>query len=266
MEKPNKHSLFSHLLTNPSAVNYEDSYERLPAYYRLQKTIEQEIVDGTKKAGEQLPSERRYASTYNLSVGTVRKALDKLVQDGLLERTQGKGTFVLSRAVQNEALRYYRYVKGFSSIYQSLSIKLLSVAKEQGERTVCRSLAVEDESCLICLKRLFKLNEVPMVYSISYFPHSLFPDMDILPPEVFEEQTLYMTIEERFGLPTKEVKEFFSAVAANSETAEQLHLPLDNPVLCVNMLAISLKNTIYECRQSYCNTESYNLLRDKGLF
>jgi len=266
MQIPKKNLHPTQSLKEVSAVDYSGSYERLPAYYKLKKTIEQEIVDGTKKPGQQIPSERQYASIYNLSVGTVRKALEILVQDGLLERTQGKGTFVRSRAVQNESLRYYRYVKDFSSIHPGLTIKRLAITKMTGVAKVCELLGVKKQSKLICLKRLFSLDQTPMVFSISFFPESLFPDMHSFPPEMFEEQTLYMTIEERYHLPTKEVKEYFSAVSANAETAEYLCISQNDPVLSINMLATSFQSMIFEYRQSYCNTASYYILRDKGLF
>lgn len=251
---------------NLTETYYSEAYERLPAYYRLQKTIEQEITSGAKKPGDMIPSERDYAQQYGISVGTVRKALGILVQDGFLERIRGRGSFIRSRAIQNEALRYYRYVKDFDSTHQSLRIKSLGTTLLKKAPDICEILHIDPETSLTCLKRLFSLGKEPMVFSVSYFSNSLFPKIHTLPADVFENQTLYMAVEKLFGLPTKEVKEYFCAVSADDDVSSHLQIPKGSPALCIHMRAISFQNAIYEYRQSYCNTQSYYLLRDRGLF
>lgn len=65
-----------------------------PAYSRLQQELALKINAGRWKPGDQLPPERQLAEEYGLSVGTVRKAMEQLVQAGYCYRVQGKGTFV----------------------------------------------------------------------------------------------------------------------------------------------------------------------------
>ena len=60
----------------------EKHAEALPAYYRLQQTIMDKLVNGEWQAGKQLPSERQFAQTTGFSVGTVRKALENMVHQG----------------------------------------------------------------------------------------------------------------------------------------------------------------------------------------
>ncbi len=242
-----------------------DAYDRLPAYYRLQKNIEQEIISGDRQPGERIPSEKEYALRYGISIGTVRKALEMLVQKGFLERIRGKGSFVRSRAMQNETLRYYRYVQDFHSIHKSLQICSLGMSRVKAP-DICSILNIEPESSLIYLRRIFKSGKEPLVFSISYFPDALFPNMHKLPSDIFDKQTIYTTVEKQFGITTKDAKEFFQADSASSEVARHLRLAAGSPVLCIHMLAVSYQDIAYEYRQSYCNTQSLFLLRDKGLF
>ena len=79
----------------------EKHAEALPAYYRLQQTIMDKLVNGEWQAGKQLPSERQFAQTTGFSVGTVRKALENMVHQGYLVRIQGKGTYVTTRMPSN---------------------------------------------------------------------------------------------------------------------------------------------------------------------
>jgi len=70
----------------------------IPYYYQLERVLRQQIVDGTWREGEQILSERQLCERYGVSRPTVRQAIGRLVQDGLLYHVKGKGTFVTRRS------------------------------------------------------------------------------------------------------------------------------------------------------------------------
>jgi len=65
-----------------------------PRYWKLQEAIKALILEKGLGKGEKIPSERELCKIFNLSLGTVQKAVDKLVQDGVLEKRHGSGTYV----------------------------------------------------------------------------------------------------------------------------------------------------------------------------
>ena len=65
-----------------------------PLYQQLMRRLKNDIVSGRYAAGARIPSEQALCDTYGVSRVTVRKAMLDLVQEGLLVRRQGKGTFV----------------------------------------------------------------------------------------------------------------------------------------------------------------------------
>ena len=67
---------------------------RLPLYVRISELLHREIAAGHWIAGERLPAESVLAQDLDVAVGTLRKALDVLEKEGLLERRQGSGTYV----------------------------------------------------------------------------------------------------------------------------------------------------------------------------
>jgi GntR family transcriptional regulator len=71
-----------------------DDDEAGPRYLRLQKLLRNAIYNRRLPVGSALPSERELGEVYALSRVTIRKAIDKLVDEGLLERRKGAGTFV----------------------------------------------------------------------------------------------------------------------------------------------------------------------------
>src|SRR5579862_6764201 len=70
---------------------------RAPLYQQLQRALRDAIADNRLGAEEALPPERELAEEFGVSRITVRKALDALVDEGLLNRRQGAGTFVAAR-------------------------------------------------------------------------------------------------------------------------------------------------------------------------
>lgn len=81
----------------------------LPLYRRLYQTFAQRIAAGEWKPGDGLPSETDLAKHYHMAPGTVRRALDDLSGNGLVERKHGHGTFVRRPNFDNAMLRFFRF-------------------------------------------------------------------------------------------------------------------------------------------------------------
>lgn len=74
----------------------------LPAYIKIHDQIKKDIDDAVWEIGERLPSERDLAETFKVSRMTLRQAITLLVEEGVLERRVGSGTFVASTRVQEK--------------------------------------------------------------------------------------------------------------------------------------------------------------------
>ena len=74
----------------------------LPAYVKIHDQIKKDIDEGIWEIGERLPSERDLAETFEVSRMTLRQAITLLVEEGVLERRVGSGTYVASTRVQEK--------------------------------------------------------------------------------------------------------------------------------------------------------------------
>jgi GntR family transcriptional regulator len=233
-----------------------------PVYYKLQMMLQEEIENGRWSPGQIIPPERTIAEKHRLSVGTVKKAILNLVTEGYLYRIQGKGTFVAEMTLQPESLRYYRYLEDFNDEEVELQIKLLAIRVVRGIDHINGWLHLRINQSLFEIKRLFYNGAEPVVYSISYIPQKMFEDLATLPKPKFENIPLYIAIEEIYGLPTINNQELISAVPADSVTAKELKIQTGSPVLLIEMLSFTYKQTPYEYRKSYCLTDSRSLFRE----
>ena len=82
---------------------------RLPRYVQIRDDLAHRINQRTWASGIALPSENKLAAEYSVSVSTMRKVLDTLVQDGLIERIRGLGTFVSRSSERASMLRFVRF-------------------------------------------------------------------------------------------------------------------------------------------------------------
>jgi GntR family transcriptional regulator len=233
-----------------------------PAYFQLQKKLLKEIEDGRWSPGQSIPPERALAESHQLSVGTVKKAILNLVNEGYLYRIQGKGTFVAGMSLQPESLRYYRFLEDFSDEEAELQIKLLGLKIIKGTEPVNLSLNLRMNQSLFEITRLFYFNAQPLVYCVSYLPHKMFEDLANLPRQKFENIPLYIALEEIYGLPTISNRELVSAIAADSATAGKLGIKKGSSVLLIEMLSYTYKQTPYEYRKSYCLTDKRAIYRE----
>ena len=76
-----------------------------PLYQQLMTRLKNDILAGVYPSGARIPSEQLLCETYGVSRVTVRKAMLDLVQEGLLVRKQGKGTFVADERIQRDLLQ-----------------------------------------------------------------------------------------------------------------------------------------------------------------
>ncbi len=95
-----------------------DKNSPIPVYYQLKEDIKHKIAKGVWKVGQCIDSERELAENYEVSRMTIRQALGELVQEGILVREKGKGTFVCDPKVKQ------RDMMSFSEIVKKAGMKL----------------------------------------------------------------------------------------------------------------------------------------------
>ncbi len=85
---------------------------RLPRHIQVRDELMRRVTDRIWKAGEALPGEARLAEEFGIAVGTMRKAIQALVHEGVFERIHGKGTFVTRAFERASMLRFVRFRDG----------------------------------------------------------------------------------------------------------------------------------------------------------
>ena len=233
-----------------------------PIYLRLKDLIQDGIENGTWEPGSVIPTERSLAEAHHMSVGTVKRAILELVNEGYLYRIQGKGTFVGGTILRRRNLRYYLLLGDFGDEEAGLTIKLLERSPHEGFQPVSRHLRLRRNQKLYKVRRIFACADRPLVYTVSFFPRHMFKGFMDLPTSFFEKGTLYEALERSYGLPTIFNQELFGVALADEECARVLEVPRGTPVQYIEMLSYTYKERVYEYRKTYCVTGERKIFRE----
>jgi GntR family transcriptional regulator len=117
-------------------MNSLSSDVRLPLYQRLRDQLAEQIANNRWRPGEAIPTEAALSAEYQRSTGTVRKAVGASVNEDILERQQGRGTFIRRPQLQSSLFRFFRFqtAAGECQVPESrlLSIEPVAVAQALG--------------------------------------------------------------------------------------------------------------------------------------
>ncbi|MGT2911098.1 GntR family transcriptional regulator [Streptococcus cameli] len=148
-----------------------------PAYLTIHDQIRDDIDKGVWKIGQRLPSERDLADDFQVSRMTLRQAITLLVEEGVLTRKVGAGTFVANTRVQEKM----RGTTSFTEIIQlqgkKPSSKLLSYIRTLPNEKEKEQLCLSDREKIIRMERVRYADDLPVVYEVASIPERLIKDM-----------------------------------------------------------------------------------------
>ena len=222
--------------------------ERLPLYHRIRDTLYAEIAAHKWRPGEPLPTEAELAKSHGASIGTVRKAVDSLVADGVVERLQGKGTFIRRPDFQSSLFRFFRHVSADGTPRVPAS-RILKREEAPMPAPVAAALTLSAGTPAIRLIRLRSYDGRPLLLEEIYLPRARFKALLEIDPREFGD-LLYPLYEQYCGVLVTSARETLSAETVSARHAKLLELEAGTPVIVVERVALALDRQPLEWRQS----------------
>ncbi|PVZ19865.1 MULTISPECIES: GntR family transcriptional regulator [unclassified Pseudomonas] len=224
------------------------SDERLPLYQRLRDELAGHISGNRWKAGEAIPTEAVLAADYQLSIGTVRKAIDMLVSERILERQQGRGTFIRRAQFHDSLFRFFRFqtTEGERRLPES---QVLAVNVLPAPSDAAKALQLAEGDPVIHLSRLRLIDAQPLLAEDIWLPKTLFEA--ILDKDLNQEgPLLYPLYEEFCGQVIASADETLTAEPADEHSASLLGIAMHSPVVLIERLARGYAGQPLEWRRS----------------
>ena len=217
-----------------------------PLYRQVYDIVVRRVVQGVWKAGEALPSEQALARELGVSQGTMRKVLDSLTSEKLLERRQGKGTFIAENTQERALFRFFRMARpGGERLAPTCGEETVKVRPSRAIEQTKLGLARGDKVIEIIRTRL--IDGRPAIREQIALPATLFPGIEKrgqLP------NTLYSLYQTEYGINIVSAQEELRAIAATADDAAHLGVALGEPILLIDRVATSLQELKVEWRVS----------------
>ncbi|HEV7810846.1 MAG TPA: GntR family transcriptional regulator [Candidatus Limnocylindrales bacterium] len=200
------------------------------AWLRIEEELAARIERGTIPAGDRLPGEREIGDEFGVSRMTVRQALARLEQRGLVVRRRSVGTFVAEPRFRQSATVLRGFFDELAAQGTIAVSKLLSVEESVPSPSIAIALDLQPGETVYTVTRVRSASSVPIVIERSHFPASIVPG---LPREDLEHGSIYRLMERRYDARPVRASQSFEAVAADAHEAQTLAVAIGSPLMRV---------------------------------
>ena len=213
-----------------------------PIYIKIHNDIKKKIEAGKWKVGQRIPAERELANVFGVSRMTLRQAVSTLVDEGILERKAGSGTYVASQKVQEKVSG----VTSFTDLMEAQGKKPSSktIAYHVGEPSLSEMerLNIEQYDLVLRMERIRFADEIPICYETATIPEKIVHNFS----KAEITKSLYNTLEEKAGLVIGRADQTVSAMLASEKVAEYLDIKRGDAILRLHQLSYLQDDTPFE--------------------
>lgn len=205
-----------------------DKKSPIPVYYQLKSLLLKKIQNGEYAQGSLIPSERELGDSLGISRMTVRQALNQLVNEGLLYREKGRGTFVAQKKLEQ------RNIMSFSDTVRKKgltpSTRVIEFRKAKAAFDIQELLELTEQDEIYSIKRVRYANEQPVAIEEVFIPVDICPGLD----KHDLTSSLYRLIQDEYSYTIGFIDNTMEAAKPSKEERELLDIPAGTPVLRIS--------------------------------
>ena len=231
-----------------------------PLYMQIVELLIAKISSGEWSPGDLIPSEIKLAKELGVSQGTVRTAITELVENNLLIRKQGKGTYV-SNHNDDRALFHFFHISDNNGNKSLPDSQVLNCKVKKASRSEASKLQLSSDAKVIKISRVRKILATPTIAETIILPADPFIEL-VNGDSCNLPNMLYEMYEKQFGITIHRAEEKLRAVSANKHDAKILNLEIGTPLLEIERIALTLDRSPVEIRISRCNTKNHHYQND----
>jgi GntR family transcriptional regulator len=208
----------------------------IPLYLQIEEELRDQIESGRLGPLAQVPSESELADTFGVSRMTARKALERLVGDGMLFRQPGKGTFVAPLKLAHGASQGLSFSAAMRAQGLRCATHVLEAGLVRAPSNVARTLGLPVGAQAVAMRRLRIVEDVPVAIHMSYLPAGL---SSLLDADLSGSLSELMA---SVGARVERSEDTVEAVLATGDEAELLHVSQGAPLVFIRGTAYAATN------------------------
>jgi len=231
----------------------------IPLYHQLFLTLRDRLFGGEWDPGELFLRDLDIEATYQVSRITVRKAMDGLVNEGLVVRYRGKGTFVAHVQTEKKTRTSEQKPADFASISGPYHKEILEVSKILVSKHTADRLQVPDNHLVSMLRMTHWISDVPVCSEAIFVDNFKWPD--VFSRQAVEQQDVSEIYRSR-GMTITKTNQAVSAIIPAADTAKQLALAPGQPALFICRVGYAENGTPIDFRLIHCRGDRFVLTQD----
>lgn len=210
-----------------------------PKYYCVKHDIIEKINNEEFLLGQAIPSERELMEIYKVSRITIRRAVEELVHEGYLYKSQGQGTFVKGEKYTQDLCLITSCTEQITKSGMTPRRLLIEQTLQPTDKKRQRLLELKEGDEVLKLARVYLADEEPVNYTITYIAAKYFRGVEQYD---FKDRSLYEVLKQEYGLKITKAKRYVEAVLASDEVCEHLDMEENDPVLLFTCVTYGLVN------------------------
>lgn len=242
-------------LVLPGTINRDSP---IPFYFQLAELLEDEIASGRWDSGRRIPSEPDLCDHYGVSRTTVRQALSRLEQEGLITRSKGRGTFVLGQRPRSWLIQTTEgfFHEEFVRTGHRVTSKVLRRERTVLPNWAADALGLPDESHGVILERLRAVDGLVALYVINHLPDAL---ADIVLSMKDPHESLYRRLAEKGAVTISGGRRSVEAVSAGAKLASLLEVEPDTALAYIESVSWDDDLRPFDCYRAWLRTDRMQL-------
>lgn len=227
-----------------------------PLYHQMYESLRSYIEHGGLEPGDRLPGEEELNDLFGVSQITTRKALDILVESGLILRRRGKGTFVADHPIRTEMEGGLDSDPGSSHDGTTFETRVVRGEIVTVSRSTADLLAIHSGDELAMIERVRSAGGQPFCLEKIFLVHALC--RGILDQD-FDSEPLGQLLVSRYGIVLTRAEQTVRAQSAGRDVAHELRVSANDPALTIERVSYTSTGTPVEFARLFYRADRYAL-------
>lgn len=188
-------------------------------YAQITNEIRHQIDSGKYLSGDKLPPERTLCEEFGVSRITIRQALDKLEDLNIIDRKQGKGTYILPFEYGKLPEIFSQFTEEIERAGERPGTKMLDIVRINSDKYLNQKMGLTVNTPVYKLSRLRMADVRPLLLEYSFIPYNVAPDLDRFN---FGNMSLYQVLEQEYSVKIDQAFETLNPISLNKKDASLL--------------------------------------------
>lgn len=226
-------------------------------YKKIATLLKTRINSATYNTGDLMPSEKELAEYYSISRNTLRKALKVLVDEGLIERRHGSGTYIKKKCFQTNTHRVdsFSFTQMVCNENKKPSSQILKFELQKASEEIANMLQILPGAAVYYAKRLRFIDNVPLQLEETWISATRFPELSV--SHLLHSKYLY--IEDKCGVKIEGCYQSIVPINPSVEQAKLLCISMQDPLIKMYTQAIDEQHNPIDYSILYTNTYEFQI-------